>query len=173
MSLTTDTTTAEPLNRKRWYLLQSKPNQAARALEHLQRQAYPCFLPLRQVERVVRGRRQQTEEPLFPNYLFIQLDDVHDNWMPIRSTRGVSRLVGFGGQPLPVPDAVIEQLRQRMMPPDNLLQPGDRVRINNGSFAEIEAIFLAHDKDERVLLLINLLQRENTLSFHLKDISKV
>ena len=48
------------------------------------------------------------------------------------------------------------------------------VGLKNGlRWAEIEAIFLAHDKDERVLLLINLLQRENTLSFHLKDISKV
>ena len=32
-------------------------------------------------------------EPLFPGYLFIRLDSTHDNWYPIRSTRGVNRVV--------------------------------------------------------------------------------
>jgi transcriptional antiterminator RfaH len=158
---------------RNWYLLQTKPRQAERALEHLERQAYSCFLPLQHVERVVRGRRQQQVRPLFPNYLFIQLDEQLDNWMPIRSTRGVSRFVSFGGLPAQVPHELIEQLRERPIPAGSLLQPGDRVRITCGSFADMEAIFLAHDDEERVLLLIKLLQRENTLAFPLKDVSKV
>lgn len=37
-------------------------------------------------------------ESLFPGYLFIQLDQLNDNWHPIRSTRGVNQLVTFGKQ---------------------------------------------------------------------------
>lgn len=169
MSLASEPATPD----RNWYLLQTKPRQTERALEHLERQAYRCFLPRQQVERVVHGRRQQLEQPLFPNYLFIQLDSQLDNWMPIRSTRGVSRFVSFGGLPAQVPQSLIEQMRDRTMPTTSLLQPGDKVRVTSGSFINMEAIFLAHDDEARVLLLIKLLQRENTLSFPLKDVSKV
>lgn len=176
MSLARDerpATAAGPRNTRHWYLLQTKPRQAERAREHLERQTYSCFLPLRQVERLVRGCRQHTHEPLFPNYLFIQLDDERDNWMPIRSTRGVSRFVSFGGPPVQVPEVLIDQMRERDVPASPLLQPGDKVRITSGSFADMDAIFLAHDDEERVLLLIKLLQRENTLAFPLKDVRKI
>ncbi|WP_310650184.1 transcription termination/antitermination NusG family protein [Colwellia sp. MB02u-6] len=35
-------------------------------------------------------------KPLFPNYLFIQLDKYVDNFNVIRSTRGVGSFVCFG-----------------------------------------------------------------------------
>ncbi|MFH7611721.1 transcription termination/antitermination NusG family protein, partial [Pseudomonas syringae pv. tagetis] len=63
------------------------------------------------------GARALAGEPLFAGYLFIRMDQVQDNWYPIRSSRGVSRIVTFGGQPVPVRDHLIEQIRQRLSPP--------------------------------------------------------
>ena len=97
------TATAQP----RWYLVQTRPRQEARAEENLQRQAFECYRPL-----IERG--QGSSEPLFPGYLFIRLDHLQDNWYPIRSTRGVARIVAFGGQPTPVQDALIGELRERV-----------------------------------------------------------
>ncbi|HSA40732.1 MAG TPA: transcription termination/antitermination NusG family protein, partial [Mycobacterium sp.] len=57
-------------------------------------------------EKLGGGRIQKVEESLFPGYLFIQLD-AQSNWAPLRSTRGVSRLVVFSGYPLPVPAGLI------------------------------------------------------------------
>lgn len=45
--------------------------------------------------------------------------------------------------------------------------------LDTGSFAELEAIFLAHDSDERAVLLINLLHRENIMHFPLRSLRKV
>ena len=39
------------------------------------------------------------------------------------------------------------------------LHPGDRVRINSGSYKELEAIFLARDGAERIVILLQLLHR--------------
>lgn len=145
---------------KRWYLVQCKPKQDLRALEHLQRQGYECLLPLHKVERLQKGQWQTLEEPLFPGYLFIELDALLDNWMPIRSTRGVSQIVRFGSYPLSVPPNIIEQLRETSPSVEPELLPGDKVIVGWGGVRGIEAIFLTKDGAERVLILLNILQRE-------------
>ncbi len=146
----------------RWYLIQTKPRQEARAEEHLLRQHFECYRPIKGPSRVPNNPR--TGEALFPGYLFIRLDCTHDNWYPIRSTRGVSRVVTFGGQPTPVRDELIEQLRQRLAQaqdkPTVPFTPGERVQVSGGSFSEIEAIFVSSDGEERSVILLNLLQRE-------------
>jgi transcriptional antiterminator RfaH len=167
-----------PLKRLRWYLVQCRPRQDDRALEHLERQRFECYRPLHERERIRGGRKYLREEAFFPHYLFIRLDPIHQNWLPVCSTRGVIRIVRFNGNPLPVPDEIIDQIQRRIRgQTEALRQPyllhGEHVRIIEGSFAGIEAIFLANDGDERVILLLNLLQTEQHLSFPLASVCKV
>lgn len=156
-----------------WYLIQCKPRQDERAEENLLRQGYTCYRPRYTRERLLRGRRQMLEESLFPGYLFIQLS-LLDNWAPLRSTRGVSRVVAFGNQPLAVSASLIEHLQRRCTTdaPEQLLETGDKVRIKHGPFAELEAIFLAMDGNERVILLMSILHREQKVRIPLASIRK-
>ncbi|HCJ30844.1 MAG TPA: transcription/translation regulatory transformer protein RfaH, partial [Pseudomonas sp.] len=78
-----------------WYLVQCRVRQDERAEENLTRQGYECLRPTITRERLLRGRRQSVVESLFPGYLFIRLGAEAD-WGPLRSTRGVLRVVGFG-----------------------------------------------------------------------------
>ncbi|MDH4568428.1 transcription/translation regulatory transformer protein RfaH [Pseudomonas sp. BN414] len=160
----------------RWYLIQCKPKQDARAEEHLVRQAFRCYRPTQCVTRLRGGQKRESVESLFPGYLFIQLDQVNDNWHPIRSTRGVSQLVCFGDQPVAIADELIEQLQQRLaspQPQEPCLSPGDRIRLKSACLQEMEAIFLARDGTERVLILLQLLQREHTLSVPRNSVDKL
>lgn len=142
-----------------------------RAETHLTRQGYHCYLPLSSRERLIRGTRQCRQESLFPGYLFIQLDPTA-NWAPLRSTRGVIRLVGFGGVPLPVDAALINQLQQReKMPATALFKQGQNIRIRQGAFRDIDAIFMEMDGDSRVILLLNLLNRNQKIRLPLSDIA--
>jgi len=152
-------------NPARWYLIQTKPRQEARAAEHLQRQLFECYRPLKAGEKK-RGSRAAGEEELFPGYLFIRMDQTHDNWYPIRSTRGVARIVTFGGMPVPVQDALIDQIRERLLTPAPTVQfkEGEAVRITAEGFNDVEAIFLTADGDERAVILLNLLQREQKVT---------
>lgn len=156
----------------RWYLIQTKPRQEARAEEHLQRQQFECFRPLKPGES---KKRSSSEEALFPGYLFIRMDQVNDNWYPIRSTRGVSRIVTFGGHPVPVQDVLIEQIRERLTAPAPRLEfsEGEAVLIRSGEMCDIEAIFLARDGDERAVILLNLLQREQKVILPLSSLTRL
>jgi transcriptional antiterminator RfaH len=159
-----------------WYLIHTKPREDERALENLSRQGFECYRPLRPVERFRDHRRRVAQEALFPRYLFIHLDSVHDNWYPIRSTRGVCEIVRFNTEkPLPVPDAVVNGIRTRLAQraPEPYLKPGERVRILEGAFSHLEAIFVASDGDERVVLLMNILQTDQRVSFPVGSVKKV
>jgi transcriptional antiterminator RfaH len=151
-----------------WYVIQCKPREERRALENLERQRFSCYLPMLAVEKLRHGSVRAVPEPLFPGYLFISLDELTDNWHPIRSTRGVIQLVRFRDYLVSVPDAMIEAIRERLAsdrPRIPYLRPGERVRITEGPFSDVEAIFIANDGQERVVLLMNILNREQHMSF--------
>ena len=164
-----------PKNSPRWYLIHCKPRQEQRARENLERQGFECFRPLRRVEKLQMGRKRETLESLFPRYLFIRLS-IEDNWHPVGSTLGVNRIVRFGEYPLPVADEIIEYIRRRMEREpvkEPYLKSGERVLITEGCFSQVEAIFIADDGDERVVLLMNILHSEQTLSFPATSVKKL
>jgi transcriptional antiterminator RfaH len=150
---------------KRWYLVHSKPRQEVTAKENLERQGYHIYLPLLRTPRRRMGRRVIRIEPMFPRYFFIHLNTATDNWAPIRSTIGVSTLVRFGTTPTPVPDDLVETLRERddasgvQDIPLHEFQPGQKVRIEEGPFMGYEGIFLAKTSQERVMVLLDIVGR--------------
>ena len=149
-----------------WYLVQTKPRQEGVALENLQRQGYECYLPVLPCERLRQGRLQVNDAPLFPRYLFARpgSEGAAQNWAPIRSTKGVSRLVSFGVEPAKVPADIVEALRSReaagQAAPVRMFQPGERVLLTEAPFEGIEAIYAMADGESRVMVLIDILSRQ-------------
>ena len=153
-----------------WYLVQCKPKQDERAEENLVRQGYECSRPLCSREKLLRGKSRLVQESLFPGYLFIHMP-LSANWAPLRSSRGVARVVAFGGQPLPVSQQLVEQLQARAQ--SSVLcafKPGQTVTLNDEGFTGIESIFMSMDGEERVILLINLMNRQQKISLPLASI---
>lgn len=159
-----------------WYLVYSKPLQERVALENLDRQGYPAYLPLIRNRKRRQGRYVASVEPMFPRYLFIHLSDESDDWGPVRSTIGVTRFVRFGMLPARVPDDLVELLRSRedaegvQSLPLPELRSGDRVRIVDGPMAGYEAIFEARSSSERVYLLLEIADRTARVQVSTHDI---
>ena len=160
-----------------WYLVQCKPRESFRAEMHLLNQGYTCFHPTQRVKRKRFGSITLVLEPFFPYYLFVQLR-VADNWSPIRSTRGVSRLVYFDGVPAKL-DALMMDVLQRQCarlngePVQSLYQVGDTVVIMQGCFKAIEAVVTAVSGDERVSLLFNLFNRQQNVDLSVDVLEKL
>lgn len=149
-----------------WYLVHTKPKQEKCALENLLRQGYQCYLPTLPSEKLRQGVVTLTDQPLFPRYLFIRLDQADSalSWAPIRSTKGVSRLVSFGVEPAKVADSLVEALRTQeasaQAEPERLFTPGERVRLTEAPFAGIEGIYQMADGERRAMVLIELLSKQ-------------
>lgn len=145
-----------------WYLLYCKRGQLLRAQQHLERQNVECLTLLITLEKMVRGKRTQVSEPLFPNYLFIRFDPETIHTTTISATRGVSHFVRFGNQPAQVPQEVVDTLSaapmQEIVDPATPF-PGDSVVITDGAFEGLQAIFSEPDGEARSILLLNLLNK--------------
>lgn len=153
---------------KNWYLLQTRARQEFIAEENLARQEYRVYLPVIKQARKIRSKWQDITEPFFPGYLFIHLDMETQNTSPIRSTRGVLKLVKFGDETPLVPDDLVEGLRTRLLESadEKLSLPfteGEKVLITDGCFSGLQAIFQCETGRERVVLLLEMLGKINRI----------
>ena len=145
-----------------WFLVQLKPNCARIAEKNLQRQGFRTFMPLEEQTRNRRGRFVSVTRPLFPGYIFVAFDRARGLWRTINSTRGIARLVSFGAAPAAVPQDLVARLMQRCddagrLLPTTGLQPGDRVILTKGPFAEFVAQVEHIHPDRRVWLLMDIM----------------
>lgn len=145
-----------------WYALQHKPAQGDRALAHLQNQGIACFYPKIQVEKIKAGKRTQRFEALFRGYLFVNLEQTDPNWAKLRSTRGVLRIVSFANKPAAIADNVIQQVKNGLdsVKKQGGLKFGEAVQLSEGPFEGINAVFQAYDGEERAIVLISFMQKQ-------------
>lgn len=145
-----------------WYALQHKPAQGDRAVLHLQNQEIACFYPKIEVEKIKAGKRMKKLEPLFPGYIFINLDQSDPMWGKLRSTRGVMRVVSFANKPAAIADEVIEHIKVSMdkVAEQGGIKPGEPIELEDGPFKGIGAIFQAYDGEERAIVLITFMQKQ-------------
>ncbi|MGJ8515281.1 transcriptional activator RfaH [Carnimonas bestiolae] len=144
----------------RWYAIQCKGGESLRAAENLHRQGFEIFHPI-----VAKSDKKARREPLFPYYLFIRLSAVASNWRPIRSTRGVLRLVSFGDTPVAVPVSLIDMLKEHATSYEDdpinhyiglkpHLQP-----IPDSDAARLTRLLDKRSGEERVIALLDIISR--------------
>jgi transcriptional antiterminator RfaH len=156
--------------RPQWYVVQTQANAENKAVAHLARQGFATYLP-RYLKRRRHARRVDVvAAPLFPRYLFVEIDMAVQRWRSIYSTVGVSRLVCNGEFPAPVPEKVIGLLKNRQNPSGfiQLDQPkfkiGDKIRVLEGAFYDCLGIYEGMPDRERVEILLDLLGRKVRVS---------
>ncbi len=165
----------------KWHVIHTKVREEFRALENLQAQGFEVFLPTCQVQKKQQGKIKLSTEPLFSRYLFIRLSDVTSNWFPIRSTRGVSKLLRFGAlsEPVVLPDPIIDCLKQRCAkeePLHELFNSGEMLEITEGPFKGFVGFFeklkTLPDGISRALLLVEVLGSTQRLHLELSQLRK-
>lgn len=165
---------------KRWYVAHTKPGAERLAEGNLERQGFHVYLPRARLrKRGARGPSTVTV-PLFPRYIFVQLDLENAPWRAVNSTYGVSKLVSFGERPAHVDDAVIAEIRKResedgIVPLTDIVsfKQGEAVEITHGAFSDRTGIFKCRSDKERVIVLLNLLGRDLSVTVDQEFIQKV
>ena len=142
-----------------WYAVQTKPRQEEVARLTLQRLGVETFSPKLKQQKIIRRKRQETISPLFPGYLFARFQ-VMTQYRAINTGRGVLRVVSFGATPTIVDDMIIFSIQQRfengyIVIHQAPLTPGQIVRIHDGPFQGLDAVFekVMSDQQRAVLLL--------------------
>ena len=90
----------------RWFALKARPvivpyrltgpiipHPFKYAMRNLQRQHFEVFCPIVREKWIYRGRRWDRERAVFPGYVFVFFNLLHERWRCINSTRGVIHLL--------------------------------------------------------------------------------
>ena len=156
---------------KKWYLIQTKPQQEDIASQNLSNQDFDVFHP----KAIIKNKTVS----LFPRYLFIQLDDKNQNWTPIRSTRGVANFVRFGLSFAIVPNNIIKLIKiNQQQTIEKLIniyshQKGDSIEIKSGVFKGQKAVFQNYNSQDRVTILLKLIGQQQELELSEKEVAVV
>ena len=154
-----------------WYLIKTKSRQEHVALENLENQGYSTYCPIVTINN--------KHIVLFPGYLFIYLDKEKENWSPIRSTKGVSNFVRFGLNFAQVPDTVIkflksnEHIHKEKFNNLKSFKLGDKIQITDGVFKNCVAIFNSSKPHERVVLLMNILGQQQSITIKQESVIRL
>jgi len=148
-----------------WFAIQARPGAEATAESNLRALPIETLLPLarRPVHHATRTPRMVVR-PLFPGYLFGRFCGAA-SLRAVSYIRGVLRVVGGGGRPWPVDDAIIADIRERIGPEgcvelgQRAFRVGDSVRITAGPLSGWAGVFDRELSDtQRVVILIETLQ---------------
>lgn len=162
----------------RWYAIQTKPNKEKEVEKRLSDLHLEIFLPWMRARRRVGTRFHWVLTPLFPSYLFCRMDVVISG-KAARYSPGVKDFLTFGNRIAEVDSDIIQALQERC--PEGVAQidpvtakAGDAVRINEGPFSGLEAVFERTLKgSERVAVLLDILGRQTRLVLPSETISKL
>jgi transcriptional antiterminator RfaH len=146
-----------------WFALHAKPRRENFALTNVRLLGIETLLPLLKVERSTRGNSHGASKPLFPGYFFARFCPEISCEL-VKCTRGVLRVVSSGKFPIPIHDAVIQEIRDRIEE-DGLvrlrsqrLEPGTRVSILDGPFGGLMGrVERESDDGRRVAILLETL----------------
>ena len=167
----------QPTTDLSWWVVQTKPQGEALAIEHLHEQKLTTYCPMYQKE-TLRGRQVKvTTTPLFERYVFVLADQAAQQTVhTIRSTRGVSKLIKVGEQPTLIKASIIEAIKALENGHLNKVKQhftsNDKVVISQGIYKGLEAIYQMDDGLERAVVMLNLLQRDTQLTLNKTQLKK-
>ncbi len=150
------------LDTRLWYVVRTKPNDEERVKGNLINQDIESFLPLLEDQQYSNGRLFQRIKPLFPSYLFARFE-LGLHYYKVKWTRGVHKVLGGEGGPIPISDGVIQVIKARagennIVKLEDEFKEGDLVQVTSGPLKDLTGIFKKKMSAKgRVKILLSLI----------------
>jgi transcriptional antiterminator RfaH len=129
-----------------WYCVRTRPKQERISAQTLRADVgLEVFSPFVRFKRARGKGTMWVTEALFPGYIFSRFQYV-EQMRHVQSSRGVTKILSFGGCPAIVSPEVIRAVRESMPTAEEIvvipdvLQPGDEVKIVAGPYAGLRTV---------------------------------
>lgn len=161
-----------------WIVASTHPHKEAAAAGHLANQGFASYCPVVR-KRVSHARKVRSVlRPLFPGYVFIELPSDERPWRPILSTYGIRSIVCSGDEPSRLDPNFIAALRAReedgvIIAPTHPYQVGQHVRVADGPFYGTIATILSMGEKDRLVVLMDILNRPVRVLIDYRQVTSV
>lgn len=164
-------------DRMAWYIVKVQTNREDTACEALKKRIKVAGLdryfgqiivPVERVTEVKGGKKRIVRRKLYPGYIVVQMELNDDTWFLVRETPGIGDFTGAVGRPTTLLPHEVNRILAKLAEEKAEETPklkigcrvGDRVKINEGHFANFEGEVSAVDEaNGRVTVMINIFGR--------------
>jgi len=152
-----------------WYLIYTKPRHEKKILTRLAEINVNSFLPTKKSLRAWHDRKKYIDEPLFPSYLFVYLNDMQNYYEGI-DTEGALYYVKTGKEIARVNESVINNIKlvtgqtRNLEVSENHFRPGRKLVISKGALTGLSCEVVQIDRQQKLLVRVDLLQRNILLT---------
>jgi transcription antitermination factor NusG len=149
----------------KWYAIYTRSRHEEKVSEALQKKEFEIFLPKTEVWSKRKDRHKKILRPMFPGYLFIHTKLDNYTHLEILKTKGIVRILGNNGIPVPVSEEEILSLKiliESKIPvaPCDMFNKGDRVMVMEGPLKGVIGTFWKRRKNkDRLIISVELLNR--------------
>lgn len=162
---------------EKWMIAQIKPNSCDLAVRNLERQGFKTFIPKIKTTIKKENRFISKNVSLFPGYVFIGFNPCQLNWIKIKSTYGISKVLVFNKKPSEISYEIILALKHRYekniySTVEEDFQIGDTIKFNSGPFVDIFARIETVDSKNRIWILLEVMGGYRKLSLKQTEILK-
>ena len=145
-----------------WFALGVASRHEKAVSRLLEIKGYQTFVPVSVRRHQYVRRSRDFEIPLFPGYVFCRTD--LSTRLPILTTPGVLRFIGFGREPIPIDDGEMTALQTAAslgvpLTAHAFWSTGERVVITSGPLLGVEGIVLSEKEPLKLILSVTLLRR--------------
>jgi transcription antitermination factor NusG len=147
-----------------WYVIYTRPRHEKKVHSQLAEMEINSFLPLTKKLRTWHDRKKYIDEPLFPSYVFIYLNNMQ-NYYEGMNVDGALSYVRTGKNIARVNESVVRNIQlitnetQDIEVSGGLFHPGEQLIIREGPLTGLCCEVIEYDKKQRLLVRVELLRR--------------
>ena len=176
--------------KKEWYVVNTYAGHENKVKENLIRRVetmnlQECLFQIIVAEEkeieYKNGKEVEKVYNIFPGYLFVEMIMTDEAWYHVRNTPGVTGFIGSSGggaKPFPVAEDEMDRILRRMGMSSKNIQidftVGDRVKILNGPFTNVEGtVGELNDSEQKATIITIMFGRETSTEIGYGDLEKV
>ncbi|WP_368184957.1 transcription termination/antitermination protein NusG [Aestuariibius sp. HNIBRBA575] len=173
---------------KRWYTVSVLSNFEKKIAESIRTsveekgiedQIDEVLVPTEEVIEVRRGKKVTTERRFMPGYVLVHMEMSDEGYHLINSINRVTGFLGPQGRPMPMRDAEVNQILNRVQEgeesPRTLInyEIGEKVKVNEGPFEDFDGMVEEVDEEnQRLKVMVSIFGRATPVELEFTQVSK-
>jgi transcription termination/antitermination protein NusG len=158
---------------QRWYAVWTRSRHEQVVRSQLDEKHVTAFLPTMTRWSRWKDRKKQIDVPLFPGYVFARFEP--GERLAILKCSGVVSIVSFNGEPAPVPDQEIENIRTLVtstLPydPCPTIKTGTLVEVSHGPLKGVIGRLTRKGSQSRLILSVDLIGQAVSVQVDAADV---
>jgi len=173
---------------KRWYsvsVLSNYEKKIAEAIRqsaidsNMEEQIEEVLVPTEEIIEVRRGKKVTTERRFMPGYVLVRMELSDEAYHLITSINRVTGFLGPQGRPMPMRDAEVNQILNRVQEGEDTPRTlihfdiGEQVKINGGHFEGFDGnVEEVDDDNQRLKVTVSIFGRATPVELEFTQVSK-